>query len=118
MRKDMSPFSFPGRLEPSHLVGSLKSPRVDPGVPCRPLVPLALPTNVSVWSLYTKDAYTPLSPCGPWSPLGPLVPTGPFRPLRPTLTISPFLCKTFFTVSRGNAMTVLTLNNFYHQPIK
>ncbi|ALN36461.1 hypothetical protein 70L [Ranavirus ambystoma1] len=42
MRKDMSPFSFPGRLEPSHLVGSLKSPRVDPGVPCRPLVPLAL----------------------------------------------------------------------------
>lgn len=27
MRKDMSPFSFPGILEPSHLVGSLKSPR-------------------------------------------------------------------------------------------
>ncbi|ABB92299.1 L-protein-like protein [Tiger frog virus] len=35
-----------------------------------------------------------------------------------TLPIFPFLCKTFFTVLSGNAMTALTLNNLYHQPIK
>lgn len=72
MRKDMSPFSFPGILEPSHLIGSLKSPRVDPGVPCRPLALWGPPYQcLRLVHLYQRCLHPhclPAAPGRPWDP--------------------------------------------------
>ncbi|AAT09695.1 hypothetical protein [Terrapene mexicana triunguis ranavirus 1] len=71
-KKDMSPFSFPGILEPSHLVGSLKSPRVDPGVPCRPLALWGHPYQcLRLVPLYQRCLHPhcfPAAPGRPWDP--------------------------------------------------